>query len=58
MKRKYKKNTIFVHRDEPFASYVEILNRMGSEGWETISAWADELGHYVTLQKPVIAKAA
>jgi hypothetical protein len=53
MKRKYKKSTIFVHNDEPIARYVEILNRLGAEGWEAISAWADGLGNYVLLKKPI-----
>jgi hypothetical protein len=53
MKRKYKKSTIFVHKDEPIDHYVEILNRLGAEGWEAISAWADELGNYVLLKKPI-----
>jgi hypothetical protein len=53
MKLMYKKNTIFVHKDESFARYVEILNRMGSERWEAISAWADELGNHVVLKKPI-----
>jgi hypothetical protein len=55
MKSKYKKKTIFVHKDEPVARYVEILNRMGSEGWEAICAWADELGNYVRLKKQLAA---
>jgi hypothetical protein len=53
MKRKYKKSTIFVHKDEPIAHFIEILNRKGAEGWEAISAWADELGNYVLLKKPI-----
>jgi hypothetical protein len=51
MKQKFKKSTIFVHKDEPVAHFIEILNRKGSEGWETIAAWADELGNYVRLKK-------
>ena len=53
MKRRYKKSTIFVPNDESTSRYVEILNRMGAEGWEAISAWADGLGNYVLLKKAV-----
>jgi hypothetical protein len=53
MKPRYKKSTIFVHKDEPVSHFIEILNRMGAEGWEAISAWADELGNYVLLKKPI-----
>ena len=53
MKPKYKKSTIFVHKDEPISRYVEILNRKGAEGWEAISAWADELGNHILLKKLV-----
>jgi|CZKF01.1.fsa_nt_gi hypothetical protein len=51
MKLKYRKRTIFVHKDEPVAHFIEILNRKGAEGWETIAAWADELGNYVRMKK-------
>jgi hypothetical protein len=53
MKGKFKKRSIFVHRDEPVSHFVELLNRMRSEGWEAISAWADELGNHVLLKKPM-----
>ena len=51
MKNKFKKKSIFVHKDEPVSHFIEILNRMGSDGWETISVWADELGNHVLLKK-------
>ena len=51
MKQKFKKSTIFVHKDEPVAHFIEILNRKGADGWETIAAWADDLGNYVRLKK-------
>ena len=53
MKLKYKKSTIFVHKDEPVSHFIEILNRKGADGWETIAAWADELGNYVRMKKPI-----
>jgi hypothetical protein len=53
MKRNDKKSTIFVHKDEPIAHFIEILNRKGAEGWEAISAWADEFGNHVLLKKPI-----
>ncbi len=53
MKNKFKKRSIFVHKDEPVSHFIEILNRMGSEGWETISVWADEMGNHVLLKKPL-----
>jgi hypothetical protein len=55
MKCKYKKSTIFVHKDEPVAHFIEILNRKGSQGWQAISAWADERGNYVQLKKQIAA---
>jgi hypothetical protein len=51
--RKYKKSTIFVHKDEPVTHFIEILNRKRADGWEAISAWADELGNHVLLKKPI-----
>jgi NAD(P)H-hydrate repair Nnr-like enzyme with NAD(P)H-hydrate dehydratase domain len=53
MKRRYKKSTIFVHHDEPMSHFIEILNRKGADGWEAISAWADDLGNYVLLKKAI-----
>jgi len=53
MKQKFKKSKIFVHKDEPVAHFIEILNRKGADGWEAISAWADELGNHVLLKKPI-----
>jgi hypothetical protein len=51
--KKYKTKSVFVHKDEPVSGFIEMLDRMGSEGWEAISAWADELGNYVMLKKPI-----
>ncbi|MGA9068773.1 MAG: hypothetical protein WB424_00875 [Terracidiphilus sp.] len=53
MKMKYKRRTIFVHKDESVSHFIDLLNRMGSDGWETISIWADELGNHVLLKKPL-----
>jgi hypothetical protein len=53
--RKFKTKSVFVAKDEPVSGFVEMLNHMGAEGWEAISAWADELGNYVMLKKSVTA---